>query len=145
MDNDCFCPGDCESTKYIFEVSVSPRSPNDTALLIKSYSKKNKLMHNVKNQIENLDDMCVKPDEKEKRIQELKQLNHSIAYSSTVLHFSWNIETITSYKRDRRYTIEDMLCKLHGLLFKRNHSTSLLSCASSIAAGHRISFWFAKL
>ena len=72
-------------------------------------------MHNVKNQIEYLDDMCIHPDEKDKRIQELKQLNHSIAYSSTVLHFSWNIEIITSYKRDQRYTIEDMLCKLYGL------------------------------
>ena len=76
-------------------------------------------MHNVKKQIENLDNMCVQPAEKEKRIQELKQLNHSIGYSSTVLHFSWNIETITSYKRDRRYTIEDMLCKLHGRFSKK--------------------------
>ena len=69
-------------------------------------------MYNVEKQIENLDNMCIPPNEKEKRIQELKQLNHSIAYSSTILHFSWNIDTITSYKRDRRYTIEDMLCKL---------------------------------
>ena len=113
LDKDCFCPSDCESTKYIFEVSFSPRRgrPNDTALLIKSYSKKNQLMYNVEKQIENLDNMCIPPNEKEKRIQELKQLNHSIAYSSTILHFSWNIDTITSYKRDRRYTIEDMLCK----------------------------------
>ena len=122
LDKDCFCPSDCESTKYIFEVSFSPRSPNDTALLIKSYSKRNQLMHNLKNQIEDLDGMCIHPDEKNKRIQELKQLNHSIAYSSTVLHFSWNIDTITSYKRDRRYSIEDMLCKLHVLLFfRRKH------------------------
>ena len=112
LNIDCFCPSDCESTKYIFEVSFSPRSPNDTALLIKSYSKKNQLMHNVKNQIENLENMCIQYAEKEKRIQELKQLNHSIAYSNTILHFSWNIDTITSYKRDQRYTIEDMLCKL---------------------------------
>ena len=111
LDKDCFCPSDCESTKYIFEVSFSPRSHNDTVLLIKSQSKKNQLMYNVKNQIEDLDDMCIHPDEKDKRIQELKQLNHSIAYSSTVLHFSWNIDTIISYKRDQRYTIEDMLCK----------------------------------
>ena len=31
----CFCPSDCESTKYIFETSFSPRRPDDTALLIK--------------------------------------------------------------------------------------------------------------
>ena len=68
-------------------------------------------MHNVKKQIENLDNKCIHPAKKEKMIQELKQLNHSIAYSSTVLHFSWNIDTIISYKRDQRYTIEDMLCK----------------------------------
>ena len=72
--------------------------------------------------IENLDNKCIHPAKKEKMIQELKQLNHSIAYSSTVLHFSWNIDTITSYKRDRRYSIEDMLCKLHVLLFfRRKH------------------------
>merc|ERR1719433_1622388 len=53
---------------------------------------------------------------RKKRIQELKQLNHSIAYSNTILHFSWNIDTITSYKRDQRYTIEDMLSLFGGMM-----------------------------
>ena len=66
-------------------------------------------MHNVKNQIENLENMCIQYAEKEKRIQELKQLNHSIAYSCSVLHFFWNADTIVSYKRDQRYTMTDML------------------------------------
>ena len=68
-------------------------------------------MHNVKNQIENLENMCIQYAEKEKRIQELKQLNHSIAYSCSLLHFFWNSDTIVSYKRDQRYTIIDMLGK----------------------------------
>ena len=90
-------------------MSVSPRSLNDTALLIKSLSKKNKLMYNVKKDIEHLDNMCIPYEEKEKRIKELEQLNHSIAYSSTKLHFFWNQDTMVSYVRDQRYTIVDML------------------------------------
>ena len=108
----CFCPSDCESTKYIFETSFSPRSPNDTALLIKSYTKKNKLMYNVKKEIQNLNNFCISSDEKQQRIKEFEQLNHSIAYTSTVLHFFWKEDIMVSYKRDERYTIGDMLCKL---------------------------------
>ena len=108
----CFCPSDCESTKYIFETSFSPRSPNDTALLIKSYSKKNKLIYNVTKEIQSLNNLCISSDEKEQRIQEFEQLNHSIAYTSTVLHFFWKEDIMVSYKRDERYTIVDMLCKL---------------------------------
>ena len=108
----CFCPSDCESTKYIFETSFSPRSPNDTALLIKSYTKKNKLMYNVKKDIQNLNNFCISSDEKQQRIKEFEQLNNSIAYTSTVLHFFWKEDIMVSYKRDERYTIGDMLCKL---------------------------------
>ena len=108
----CFCPSDCESTKYIFETSFSSRSKNDTALLIKSYSKKNKLMYNVSKEIQNLHNLCISSDEKEQRIREFEQLNHSIAYTSTVLHFFWKEEMMVSYKRDERYTIVDMLCRL---------------------------------
>ena len=108
----CFCPSDCESTKYIFETSFSPRTSNDTALLIKSYSKKNKLMYNVTKEIQNLHNLCISSEEKEQRIQELEQLNYSIAYTSTVLHFFWKEDMMVSYKRDERYTIVDMLCKL---------------------------------
>ena len=109
LNAQCKCPSDCESTKYNYGVSVSPRSPNDTALLIKSLSKKNKLMYNVKKNIENLDNLCIPYEEKEKRIKEFEQLNHSIAYSSTMLHFFWNQDTMISYVRDQRYTIMDML------------------------------------
>ena len=105
----CKCPSDCESTKYSYAVSVSPRSPNDTALLIKSLSKKNKLLYNVKKDIEKLDNMCIPYEEKQQRIKEFEQLNHSIAYTSTVLHFFWNQDTMISYVRDQRYTIKDML------------------------------------
>ena len=51
-------------------------------------------------------------DEKQQRIQEFEQLNHSIAYTSTVLHFFWKEDIMVSYKRDERYTIIDMLGKL---------------------------------
>ena len=115
----CFCPSDCESTKYIFETSFSPRRSIDTALLIKSYSKKNQLMYNVTKAIKNLDNLCISSDEKEQRIQELEQLNHSIAYTCSVLHFFWKEDTMVSYKRDERYTIVDMLCMLIILLRHR--------------------------
>ena len=109
IDNMCFCPSDCESTTYIIEYSTSHRSINDTALLIRSYSKKNKILYNVGKQIKNLDHQCITPEVKGKKVQELKQLNHSIAYSCSLLHFFWNSDTIVSYKRDQRYTITDML------------------------------------
>ena len=112
----CFCPSDCESTKYIFETSFSPRSPNDTALLINSYTKKNMLMYNVRKEIQNLNNLCISSEEKEQRIQEFEQLNHSIAYTSTVLHFFWKEDIMVSYKRDERYTIIDMLGKLLFIL-----------------------------
>ena len=66
-------------------------------------------MYNVKKDIENLDNLCIPHEEKEKRIKEFEQLNNSIAYSSTVLHFFWNQDTMISYVRDQRYTIKDML------------------------------------
>ena len=74
--------------------------------------KKNKLMYNVTKEIQNLDNLCISSDEKEQRIQEFEQLNHSIAYTSSILHFFWKEDTMISYKRDERYTIVDMLGKL---------------------------------
>ena len=109
IDHMCFCPSDCESTNYIIEFSTSERSINDTALLIRSYTKKNKVLYNVGKQIKNLHHQCITPEVKEKKVQEFKQLNHSIAYSCSVLHFFWNSDTIVSYKRDQRYTMTDML------------------------------------
>ena len=69
-------------------------------------------MYNVSKEIHSLNNLCISSDEKEQRIRELEQLNHSIAYTSTVLHFFWKEDIMVSYKRDERYTIVDMLCKL---------------------------------
>ena len=69
-------------------------------------------MHNVVKEIQNLDNLCISSNEKKQRIQEIEQLNHSIAYTSTVLHFFWKDDIMVSYKRDERYTIVDMLGKL---------------------------------
>ena len=123
----CKCPSDCESTKYSYAVSVSPRSPNDTALLIKSLSKKNKLMYKVKKYIENLDNMCIPYEEKQQRIKEFEQLNHSIAFSCNVLHFFWNQDTMVSYVRDQRYTIVDMLGNDSQLILVSMTSTKNLT------------------
>ena len=109
FDKYCFCPSDCESTQYVFETSTAWRTPRDTSYLIKSYSKKNKLMDNVKKEIKKLDAMCITPDEKETRIKELKQLNNSIAFASTMIQFFWKEETMVSYVRNQHYTIVDML------------------------------------
>ena len=105
----CFCPSDCESTQYVFETSAAWRTPRDTALLIKSYSKKNKLLDNVKKEMAKLDALCITPEEKEKRIQEIKQLNRSIAFASTMIQFFWKQDTMVSYVREQHYTIVDML------------------------------------
>ena len=69
-------------------------------------------MYNVTKAIKNLDNLCISPNEKEQRIQEFEQLNHSIAYTCSVLHFFWKEDTMVSYQRDKRYTIGDMLGKL---------------------------------
>ena len=69
-------------------------------------------MYNVSKEIHSLNNLCISSDEKEQRIRELEQLNYSIAYTSTVLHFFWNEDIMVSYKRDERYTIIDMLGKL---------------------------------
>ena len=69
-------------------------------------------MYNISKEIHSLNNLCISSDEKEQRIRELEQLNHSIAYTSTVLHFFWNEDIMVSYKRDERYTIVEMLCKL---------------------------------
>ena len=78
-------------------------------MLIKSFSKTNKLMENVKKEIAKLDAMCITPEEKELRIQEFKQLNKSIGYTSTRIQFFWKEDTMVSYVRDQHYTITDML------------------------------------
>ena len=69
-------------------------------------------MYNVTKEIQKLNNLCISYEEKEQRIQEFEQLNHSIAYTSTVLNFFWKEDIMVSYKRDERYTIVDMLCKL---------------------------------
>ena len=74
-------------------------------------------MYNVTKEIQNLHNLCISSEEKEQRIQELEQLNYSIAYTSTVLHFFWKEDMMVSYKRDERYTIVDMLCKFIYLVF----------------------------
>ena len=109
FDKYCFCPSDCESTQYVFETSTAWRTPRDTSYLIKSYSKKNKLLDNVKKEITKLDGMCISPEEKEVRLEELRQLNKSIAYTSTMIQFFWKEDTMVSYVRDQHYTIVDML------------------------------------
>ena len=68
-------------------------------------------MDNVEKEIKKLDAMCISPEEKEIRIQELKQLNNSIAYSSTMIQFFWKQDTLVSYVREQYYTIVDMLGK----------------------------------
>ena len=68
-------------------------------------------MYNVTKEIQNLDNLCISSNEKKQRIQEIEQLNHSIAYTCTILHFFWKDDIMVSYKRDERYTIVDMLCK----------------------------------
>ena len=73
-------------------------------------------MYNVKKEIKILDNLCISSNEKEERIQEFEQLNHSIAYTSSVLHFFWKDDIMVSYKRDERYTIVDMLCKFLVLI-----------------------------
>ena len=108
-DKTCFCPSDCESTQYVFETSTAWRTPRDTSMLIKSYSKKNKLLDNIEKEIANLDAMCISPEEKETRLMELKQLNKSIAYTSTMIQFFWKEDTMVSYVRDQHYTIVDMM------------------------------------
>ena len=86
-------------------------------MLIKSYSKKNMLMDNVKKEIKKLDELCITPEEKEMRIEELKQLNKSIGYASTRIQFFWKEDTMVSYVRDQHYTIVDMLGILIFLVF----------------------------
>ena len=66
-------------------------------------------MDNVEKEIVKLDALCISPEEKDIRIQELKQLNKSIAYSSTMIQFFWKQDTLISYVRDQYYTIVDML------------------------------------
>ena len=73
-------------------------------------------MDNVKKAIKKLDDMCITPDEKETRTKELKQLNNSIAYSSTMIQFFWKEKTMVSYVRDQHYTIVDMLGKYNEII-----------------------------
>ena len=78
-------------------------------------------MYNVTKEIQNLNNLCISSDEKEQRIQEFEQLNHSIAYTCSVLHFFWKEDIMVSYKRDERYTIVDMLCKLIREIIRGDH------------------------
>ena len=65
-------------------------------------------MDNVRKEIKELDALCISKDEKEIRIDELKQLNKSIGYGSTRIQFFWKEDTMVSYVRDQHYTIVDM-------------------------------------
>ena len=63
----------------------------------------------MKKEITKLDGMCISPEEKEVRLEELRQLNKSIAYTSTMIQFFWKEDTMVSYVRDQHYTIVEML------------------------------------
>ena len=63
----------------------------------------------MKKEITKLDGMCISPEEKEVRLEELRQLNKSIAYTSTMIQFFWKEDTMVSYVRDQYYTIADMM------------------------------------
>ena len=84
-------------------------------------------MYNVMKEIQNINNLCISSDEKEQRIEELEQLNHSIAYTCSVLHFFWNDDIMVSYKRDERYTIVDMLGKLILISIDSRGSTASTS------------------
>ena len=75
-------------------------------------------MENVKKEIAKLDAMCITPEEKEIRIQEFKQLNNSIGYTSTRIQFFWKEDTMVSYVRDQHYTIADMFGIITLLILK---------------------------
>ena len=66
-------------------------------------------MDKVTKDIKELDAMCISPEEKETRLEELTQLKKSIAYTSTMIQFFWKEDTMVSYVRDQHYTIVDML------------------------------------
>ena len=80
-------------------------------------------MAKVKKDIKELDGMCISPEEKETRLEELKQLNKSIAYTSTMIQFFWKEDTMVSYVRDQHYTIVDML----GIIITYQYSLKCLS------------------
>ena len=139
-------------------VSTSPRSHLDTILHITSLSKKNKFLYNVAQDIRKLDDFCITEEEKDQRIKELKQLNHSIAYSSSTLYFFWQHESMLSYKRDQVYDLLDMIGKdehqkeiFFKLQFFQSNSFSLIvanfggmmGCAigMSLMAAIEIFYW----
>ena len=119
------CPGDCTLTRFNYVLSTAPRSHIDTILHSTSLSKKNYLLYNLTQNIKMLDDICISHAEKEQRIKELKQLNHSITYASSTIHFFWQHENMLSYKRDQVYDLWDMIgmyvCQ-HCLLTLSNSS-----------------------
>ena len=73
-----------------------------------------------------LDDICISHAEKEQRIKELKQLNHSITYASSTLHFFWQHENMLSYKRDQVYDLWDMIGMYANQTFGLMHANALL-------------------
>merc|ERR1711879_815320 len=68
--------------------------------------------------------MCITLEEKETRLEELTQLNKSIAYTSTLIQF---------FVRDQHYTIVDMMANFGGVM----------GCAigMSVAAACEIIYW----
>ena len=81
-----------------------------------------------------LDDICISHAEKEQRIKELKQLNHSITYASSTLHFFWQHENMLSYKRDQVYDLWDMI----GMYVCQHH---LLTLSNSSLIQNISKFW----
>ena len=73
-------------------------------------------MYNIKKEIAKLDALCITPEEKDIRIEEFKQLNKSIAYTSTMIQFFWKEDTMVSYVRAQHYTIFDMIGKYNNFI-----------------------------
>ena len=86
-------------------------------------------MDNVKKEITKLDAMCISSEEKEMRLEELKQLNKSIAYASTMIQFFWKEDTMVSYVREQHYTIVDMLGRLNRYLNLKQINFTNSSCS----------------
>ena len=112
------CPGDCTLTRFNYVLSTAHRSHIDTILHATSLSKKNNLIFNLTKDIRTLDNICISHEEKEQRIKELKQLNHSIAYASSTLHFFWQHENMLSYKRDQVYDLWDLIGNFNHTIMK---------------------------
>ena len=98
-------------TKYDITHSGVPRSNYDLELYITSLSKKNQEMDQLDRKIKSFDNLCISPEEKKQRIEEIEQLRRNIIYSSSDLHFFWQHDTLVSHVRDQVYSLWDMIGK----------------------------------